>query len=110
MASIIERFQIRVIIGKGGMGEATRKACVKHGCVYVQLVGGAAVYLAESIKEVLGVHFVKEFSEAEALWELCVRDLRGIVTMDSRGRSLHEKIRLGSRKVLDRLIYTQRLI
>lgn len=102
MASIIERFQIRVLIGKGGMGEGTRRACVKHGCIYVQTVGGAAVFLAERIRSVAGVHFLREFGEAEALWELVVDDLRGIVTMDTRGRSLHEKIRAESRKVLDR--------
>ncbi|MDI6774772.1 MAG: FumA C-terminus/TtdB family hydratase beta subunit [Verrucomicrobiota bacterium] len=104
MPSIIERLQIRVIIGKGGMGDGTRRACVKHGCIYVQAIGGAAVLLAGSIQSVVGVHFLREFGEAEALWELAVEDLRGIVTIDTRGRCLHENIRTVSRKALDRML------
>ena len=46
MADIIAEHGIRVIAGKGGMGKATREACQLYGCVYIQLVGGAAALLA----------------------------------------------------------------
>jgi fumarate hydratase class I len=41
-AGIIEKFGIRAVIGKGGMGEKTRLACEKFGCVYLHAIGGAA--------------------------------------------------------------------
>ena len=40
-AGIIERLGVRGVIGKGGMGEKTRIACEKFGCVYFHAVGGA---------------------------------------------------------------------
>jgi len=40
---LIEALQIRAIIGKGGMGIATRNAMHAHGCVYLAMTGGAAV-------------------------------------------------------------------
>ena len=39
-ATIIEKFGIRAVIGKGGMGEKTAAACREHGCVYLHAVGG----------------------------------------------------------------------
>jgi len=104
MAKIIRQHRVRIVIGKGGMGEATRKACSQYGCVYLQAVGGAAALLAEAIESVDGVHFVKEFGAAEALWVLKVRDLEAIVTMDSRGRSLHKKIAMASKRELKSLL------
>jgi fumarate hydratase class I len=100
MARIIEQHRVRVIIGKGGMGEATRKACTRHGCVYLQAVGGAATLLAEHVDEVVGVHFLKEFGAADALWELVVSNFRAIVAIDAHGRSLHKRVKTVSRRVL----------
>ncbi len=100
MAKIIEQYHVRIIIGKGGMGEATRKACRKHGCVYLQAVGGAASLLAESVQQVAGVHFLREFGSADAVWDLVVKNMKAVVTMDAHGKSLHNKIRNASRRVL----------
>jgi fumarate hydratase class I len=104
MAKIIEQHRVRMIIGKGGMGEATRKACVKYGCVYLQAVGGAASLLAQSIKEVHGVHFMGEYGATEALWDLTVKGFRAVVTIDASGRSLHRRIQRSSKKALARII------
>ena len=100
MARIIEQHRVQVIIGKGGMGEATRRACIKHGCVYLQAVGGAAALLAKSIQEVIGAHFLREFGMAEALWELTVKDLPAVVAIDTRGQSLYKRVQNASRRAL----------
>ena len=100
MPWIIEHLKVRVIIGKGGMGEATRRACVKQGCVYLQAVGGAAALLASSIEQVGAVHFMKEFGAADAMWELAIKDLKAVVTIDATGRSLHKRIRISSKRAL----------
>jgi tartrate/fumarate subfamily iron-sulfur-dependent hydro-lyase beta chain len=100
MASLIEQHHLRVIIGKGGMGEKTRKACARYGCVYLQAVGGAASVLANSITEVTGVDFVREFGIADALWNLVVKDFEAVVAIDTHGRSLHKRVKLSSKRAL----------
>lgn len=89
---IIRDFGLRGVIGKGGMGEKTLSACKEHGCVYLHGVGGAAQVLAECIKKVRNVYFLKEFGSPEAIWELEVERFPAVVTMDSHGNSLHKKI------------------
>jgi fumarate hydratase class I len=89
---IIRDFGLRGVIGKGGMGEKTLKACQEHGCVYFHAIGGAAQVLAECIKKVRNVYFLKEFGSPEAIWELEVERFPAVVTMDSHGGSLHKEV------------------
>ena len=103
MAALIERFGLRVIVGKGGMGPGTLAACQQHGCVYCQAVGGAAQVLAAAVQEVVAVHWRERFGSPEAIWELRVRDFPAIVTMDSHGKSLHADVLAASRQRLDTL-------
>src|SRR4026208_100397 len=44
-ADIIQKFGIRGVIGKGGMGEKTLAACKEFGCAYLHAIGGAAQVL-----------------------------------------------------------------
>ncbi|HPS93146.1 MAG TPA: FumA C-terminus/TtdB family hydratase beta subunit [Deltaproteobacteria bacterium] len=98
-AQIIAGLHPGAIMGKGGMGEDTSKACVTYGCVYLQVTGGAAQYLAQRITRVEGV-YLTEFGQPEAMWILNVENLPALVTMDSKGRSLHSLIREESLKQL----------
>lgn len=91
-ADIIERFGVRGVIGKGGMGDKTLAACQKFGCVYLHAIGGAAQVLGECIKRVRGVYFMEEFGAPEAIWEFDVENFPVVVTMDSHGRSLHREV------------------
>ncbi len=104
MARIIERHGIRLVIGKGGMGEGTLAACRRFGCAYLQAVGGAACLLAGSVRRVAGVHLLAELGSAEALWEFDVADMVCTVTMDARGLSLHRRVATASRRRLDALL------
>jgi len=88
----IARSGVRVIIGKGGMDARTLAAMKKHGCVYVQAVGGAAALSAASVKRVAGVSLLDEFGAAEACWHFDVEDFRGVVAMDAHGRSLFAEV------------------
>lgn len=103
-ADVIEHYGVRIIIGKGGMGGKTLAACQKTGAVYLHAIGGAAVEIADSIARVKGVHMLREFGVPEALWEFEVKDFTGIVTMDSKGKSLHDDILTATKKNRDRLI------
>ena len=107
MSGILERYRLRVIIGKGGMGEGTREACAKHGCVYLQAVGGAASVIAASVEKVGQVHLLKEFGSTEAMWELHVKGLEAVVTIDASGRSLHDRVRSASRRALRNVLNPQ---
>ena len=104
MAGIIAHHGVRVIIGKGGMGAATREACKRHGCVYLQAVGGAAVSLADRIRRVQQVHFLKEFGATEAMWGFEVAGFEAVVAIDTHGRSLYDDVAANSRRELDRLL------
>lgn len=108
-AQIIADYGLRGIMGKGGMGAGTLHALREHGCVYFQAVGGAAVYLADRVKKVVGVWKLEEFGMTEAMWILEVNDFPAIVTMDAHGRSLHDEIERKSRAVFERLLKLHRV-
>lgn len=89
---IIEKLQIRGIIGKGGMGTGTRNALQRYGCVYFAMTGGAAVLAAARIKAVKAVYWT-DLGMAEAVWHLLVEDFGPlVVSIDASGNSLYEKI------------------
>ena len=90
-ATVIERYGVRAVIGKGGMGAKTLAALEKSGAVYLNAIGGAAQFYARSIEKVLGVHLI-EFGIPEAMWHLRVNKFAAIVTMDAHGNSLHADI------------------
>jgi fumarate hydratase subunit beta len=99
-ADIIAKFGVKAVIGKGGMGEKTRLACQKYGCVYLHAVGGAAQVLAEAIKEVEGVYGLEKFGSPEAIWKLRVEKFPVVVTIDSHGNSLHKDMEASSGSAL----------
>lgn len=103
MPGLIEKYHIRVIVGKGGMGEATRKACMKCGCVYLQAIGGAGALLGQRIKSVESVHFLKEFGAADALWEFETENFPAVVAIDTHGRSVYERIASSSKSAMKEL-------
>lgn len=102
-ADIIERYGVRVVIGKGGMGAKTLAGLKDSGAVYLNAVGGAAQFYARCIERVDGVSLL-EFGTPEAMWHLDVRDFPAIVTMDAHGNSLHKDVEEQSGKLLGSLI------
>jgi tartrate/fumarate subfamily iron-sulfur-dependent hydro-lyase beta chain len=100
---LIEKFGLRAVIGKGGMGPKTLEACAKCGCVYLHAVGGAAQVLAECVTEVVGV-YLEEFGSPEAIWAFRVKEFPAVVTMDSHGNSLHAAVLEQSKERLKQLV------
>ena len=103
-AAVIEHFNLRGVIGKGGMGAKTLQACQDFGAVYLHAIGGAASLIAQSVKEVITVHKKDEFGVPEAFWIIRVEDFPVVVTMDSHGNSLHQQIKSNSSAKLTELI------
>jgi len=104
-AEIIEHFNLRGVIGKGGMGEGTLKACQEFGAVYFHGIGGLGAYYASCVKKVLHV-FKLDFGIPEAMWVVEVDNMPLLVTMDSHGQSLHQQIYNKSVRRLGNLIKT----
>jgi len=100
---VMRHFNIKGVIGKGGMGPKTLQACQEVPGVYLHAIGGAATLIAQSVTKVLGVYKL-DFGVPEAIWVIEVRDFPVVVTMDSHGSSLHADIDTQSKKVLDQLI------
>jgi fumarate hydratase class I len=100
---VIAHFNLKGVIGKGGMGPNTLQACAEQPAVYFHAIGGAATLIAQSVKEVIGVHKL-EFGVPEAMWVIRVEDFPVVVTMDSHGGSLHEQVLASSGEKLSALL------
>jgi len=101
---VIAHFGLRGVIGKGGMGAGTLRACQGHGAVYFHAVGGAASLIADAVKEVVAVYKKDEFGVPEAFWVIRVENFPVVVTMDTHGRSIHQEVETRSRVALERLV------
>jgi fumarate hydratase class I len=98
-ADIIKKFGVKAVIGKGGMGAKTQKACQEHGAVYLHAIGGAAQIYAQCIQRVLSVR-LEEFGSPEAVWELEVQNFPAVVTIDSHGNNLQQVVADHSQELL----------
>jgi fumarate hydratase class I len=101
-ADILRKFKVRGVIGKGGMGKKTLEGLRDVGAAYFHAIGGAAQVLAEKIAKVNGVHW-EQLGLPEAIWDLDVVEFPTVVTMDSHGRSLHEKVLGESKAAFEKL-------
>ena len=103
-ADVIERYKLRGVIGKGGMGDKTLAGLEKSGAVYFHAIGGAAQVLASAIPKVERVFMLEEFGVPEALWVIHVERFPVVVSMDSHGKSLHDEVESTSGSRLNHLL------
>ena len=103
-ADVMGHFDIKAVIGKGGMGPKTLRGCQEHTFVYLHAVGGAATLIADSVKEVLDVFKKDEFGVPEAFWVIRVEEFPAVVTMDAHGQSIHAEIEAASGEKLAALL------
>jgi len=99
----MKHFNIKGVIGKGGMGAKTLKGCQETPAVYFHAIGGAASYIAQTVTKVHGV-FKLDFGVPEAIWVIEVKDFPVVVTMDAHGASQHAVIAESSGKALADLL------
>jgi len=104
MAKIIKEQGVRLIMGKGGMGPETCKACQHYGCVYLQTTGGAAALLAQCIQRVETVYLLEEFGAAEAVWVFDVKNLEAVVGIDAHGNNLFDVVQQASYAQLQKIL------
>jgi fumarate hydratase class I len=102
-SDVMNHFNIKGVVGKGGMGAKTLAACHDVPGVYLHAIGGAASLIAQSVSRVLDVYKL-DFGVPEAMWVIEVVDFPAVVTMDSHNHSLHAEINEKSYTVLENLL------
>lgn len=100
---VMRHFNVKGVIGKGGMGPKTLQACEEVPGLYLHAIGGAASWIAQTVTRVLGVYKL-DFGVPEAIWVIEVKDFPAVVTMDAHGGSLHAEIEAKSKAVLNELL------
>ena len=88
----LQRFGVKILVGKGGMGDKTQKALMDTTAVYTSFTGGAGALAADKIKKVTGVYWLEELGMPEAVWVFEIQRFGPlIVSMDAHGKSLYKK-------------------
>jgi fumarate hydratase subunit beta len=99
--SLLKAYEVRAIIGKGGMKGVT--SALENKCVYLAYTGGCAALAAQLIKEVKTVHWL-DLGMPEAVWVLRVEDFGPlIVGIDAKGKDIFAEVRERAEKSLEKL-------
>ena len=101
-ADMVGQLGVRLLIGKGGMGEDTIGILKKYGYAYLLAAPGCGTIYLNSFKKILRVHWLEELSGLEAMWVMTVERFGLLfVTMDSRGNSVFKNITDNAKKIRD---------
>ena len=91
-ASSVEKWGLRIIVGKTTMGKDTLDAMQKYGCVHVSPQCVSPNLWHDSIR-IQGVELFEELGSIEACWLLELDELGPfIVDMDSHGRNYFDEL------------------
>ena len=82
---------VRIIIGKGGLREASAQAFQDLGGVYLAIIGGTAALETTWIEQIEDVDL--DDLNPESLWKFRIKDFGPLlVAMDSHGQSLYSVV------------------
>jgi L(+)-tartrate dehydratase beta subunit len=97
---LMEREGVRIVIGKGGLGDASRAAFQELGGAYLAIVGGAAALETTWIEQIEDVDL--DDLNPESLWKFRVKGFGPLlVSMDSHGGSLYTEVNQAARAKRD---------
>ena len=95
---------VRVIVGKGGMGPNTERACKEFGAIHCVFPAGCAVVAATEVQRIAEHHW-DELGMPETLWCCKVKEFGPlIVSIDANGDNLFEKNKVDFNKKKDAAI------
>lgn len=84
---------VKMIIGKGGMGEETAAGCKEHKAVHAVFPGGCAVVAATKVEEIEAAEW-QDLGMPETLWVNRVREFGPlIISIDTKGNNIFEENR-----------------
>jgi len=93
---LMEQYGVRMIIGKGGLREASSGAFRELGGVYLAIIGGTAALETTWIETIEDVDL--DDLNPESLWKFRVRGFGPLlVAMDSHGASLYASVNAAAR-------------
>lgn len=82
---------VRLIVGKGGMGPNTERACKEFGAIHVVFPAGNAVLAATEVEEIEQYNWL-ELGMPETLWTCRVKEFGPlVVSIDAKGNNLFEQ-------------------
>ena len=88
---LMEKNGVRMIIGKGGLGDDSAKAFKDLGGVYLAIIGGTAALETTWIKRIHDVDM--DDLNPESLWQFEIKDFGPLlVAMDAHGASLYDAV------------------
>ncbi len=88
---LMEKNGVRMIIGKGGLGDDSAKAFKDLGGVYLAITGGTAALETTWIERILDVDM--DDLNPESLWQFEIKDFGPLlVAMDAHGASLYDAV------------------
>jgi L(+)-tartrate dehydratase beta subunit len=88
---LMERLGVRLIVGKGGLGESSLAAFGRIGGAYLAIIGGTAALETTWVEAIEDVDF--DDLNPESLWKFRVRGFGPLlVAMDSHGASLYQSV------------------
>ena len=88
---LMEKNGVRMIIGKGGLGDDSAKAFKDLGGVYLAIIGGTAALETTWIERILDVDL--DDLNPESLWQFEIKDFGPLlVAMDAHGGSLYDAV------------------
>lgn len=86
----IKKTGVKLIIGKGGMGEETAIGCKESKAVHAVFPGGCAVVAATKVEAIEGAEW-KDLGMPETLWINKVNEFGPlIISIDTKGNNLFE--------------------
>lgn len=93
---LMEQYGVRIVIGKGGLGQGSLEAFRELGGVYLAIVGGAAALETTWIEQIEDVDL--DDLNPESLWKFRVKNFGPLlVSMDSHGGSLYTQVSQSAR-------------
>ena len=82
---------VKIIVGKGGMGPNTERACKEFGAIHCVFPAGNAVVAATEVEEIVEAQW-RDLGMPETLWHCHVNEFGPlIVSIDAEGRNLFEE-------------------
>lgn len=103
---ILEKYQTKIIIGKGGLGEIGKKGLANFAAVYSEFTGGASALAVSRIVRVKK-RLLEELGPTELVWVWEVKDFGPLlVTQDHQGNDLKKVVTTQATAKLDALVKT----
>ena len=88
---LMEQLGVRLIVGKGGLGPASRQAFADLGGAYLAIIGGTAALETTWVEAIEDVDL--DDLNPESLWKFRVKGFGPLlVAMDSHGGSLYDEV------------------